>query len=75
MSFILVIQNKFNFITAIAIGTLTNLGTALQKNPEIGKNIPHLVIMGGHLNNIVVEGQQLPWGLDYNLYIKYSSLY
>ncbi len=31
----------------IALGPLTNIATALQRSPEISKNIPELLIMGG----------------------------
>lgn len=34
-------------VSLIALGPLTNIATALQRKPEIAKNIPELLIMGG----------------------------
>ena len=34
-------------VSLIALGPLTNIATALQRKPEIAKNIPEILIMGG----------------------------
>lgn len=34
-------------MSIIALGPLTNIATALEKKPEIAKNIPEILIMGG----------------------------
>lgn len=45
-------------ITFIAIGPLTNLAKALQKDPKISKKIGRLLIMGGSIN---VSGNTTPY--------------
>jgi inosine-uridine nucleoside N-ribohydrolase len=45
-------------ITVVALGPLTNIARALQKNPEIVKKIKRLIFMGG---NIHVAGNVTPY--------------
>ena len=46
---------------------LTNIASAIDKEPSIAQNIPKLTIMGGHFYDIVYQGTTLPQGIDYNL--------
>lgn len=46
---------------------LTNIASALEKEPSIAQNIPKLTVMGGHFHDITYQGTVLPEGIDYNL--------
>lgn len=50
-------------ITIITIGPLTNLALAVNKEPEITKNIKQLIAMGGVINTPKLGW---PWGGEYN---------
>jgi purine nucleosidase len=44
------VQENPNEITMITLGPLTNIAKAIQKNPEIVKQVKEIVIMGGAIN-------------------------
>jgi pyrimidine-specific ribonucleoside hydrolase len=48
-----IVQNSVEPITIVAVGPLTNIAEAIQKDPEIGTKIEEIYIMGGAVN---VEG-------------------
>jgi purine nucleosidase len=51
----------------VAVGPMTNVAAALDRDPGFANNIAQLTIMGGHIRKIEYGGQTLPFGVDYNL--------
>lgn len=51
----------------VTIGPLTNLATALRRDPGLARRIPRLTIMGGFLSGTSPDGRPLPQAIDYNL--------
>jgi purine nucleosidase len=51
----------------VAVGPLTNIATALRREPELARSISRLTIMGGHLRRVAYGGHVFPYGIDYNL--------
>ena len=57
------VNNNPGEITIVALGPLTNIATAINKNIEFTKNIKELIIMGGGVN----EGNVTPFA-EFNFY-------
>jgi inosine-uridine nucleoside N-ribohydrolase len=51
----------------VAVGPLTNLAAALERDPTFARRVPRLTVMGGWLRGAVVGGNILPPSVDYNL--------
>ena len=51
----------------VAIGPLTNLARALAFDPKLPERVASLTVMGGHVRRVVLGGNELPPGIDYNL--------
>jgi inosine-uridine nucleoside N-ribohydrolase len=55
-------------ITIVAVGGLSNVADVLQNAPTLKSKIERLVIMGGSVQPIVIEGQTLPEKIETNLH-------
>ncbi len=53
--------------TLITIGPLTNAAVALRSQPELAEKVEEIIVMGGILEPIVVEGKELPLRTEYNV--------
>jgi purine nucleosidase len=51
----------------VAVGPMTNIATALRREPALAKSISQLTIMGGHIRRIGYGGHIFNYGIDYNL--------
>jgi inosine-uridine nucleoside N-ribohydrolase len=51
----------------VAVGPLTNLAVALQRDPSFASRVAQLTVMGGHIREIAYGGRVFPYGVDYNL--------
>ncbi len=51
----------------VAVGPMTNLAAALQKDPSFASRVARLTIMGGHVREISYGDSVFPHGVDYNL--------
>jgi purine nucleosidase len=51
----------------VAVGPMTNLAVALQRDPSFASRVAQLTIMGGHVREIAYAGRIFPYGVDYNL--------
>lgn len=51
----------------VAVGPLTNLAAALEREPSLVRRIARLTIMGGHVRRVAYAGHEFPHGVDYNL--------
>lgn len=51
----------------VAVGPLTNIAAALERDPRIVGRIAQLTIMGGHIRRVAYRGHVFPPGVDYNL--------
>jgi inosine-uridine nucleoside N-ribohydrolase len=51
----------------VTIGPLTNLATALEREPRVAKRISHLTVMGGFFHRCALGGKLVPPSVDYNL--------
>ncbi len=51
----------------VAVGPVTNLAAALQRDPGFAERVGQLTIMGGHIREISYGGTVFPRGVDYNL--------
>ena len=51
----------------VAVGPMTNLAAALQRDPGFAGRVARLTIMGGHLREISYRGTVFPFGVDYNM--------
>jgi purine nucleosidase len=51
----------------VAVGPLTNLAVALERDPSFARRVTRLTIMGGWLRGAVVGRRTLPPAVDYNL--------
>ena len=68
-----ILQNSSEPITIVAVGPLTNIAEALQKEPAITKNVNEIYIMGGAVHaegnvgnsGVGIENQYAEW----NIYI------
>ncbi len=58
-------QNIGNVIL-VGIGTTTNIAKALKNDPELPKKINRLILMGGMIDQPVVDGKIIPRGFEYN---------
>lgn len=52
-------------LSIVAIGPLTNIALAVQKDPEFAANVGHLYVMGGSING---RGNITP-AAEYNIYV------
>ena len=55
-------------IVIVSVGGLSNIAVALQKAPQIKARIERLIIMGGCVRPLVVQGKPLPERLETNLH-------
>lgn len=51
----------------VAIGPLTNLARAVAIDPRLPERVAGLTVMGGHVRSVKLGGNELPYGIDYNL--------
>ena len=51
----------------VAIGPLTNLAVALERDPGLARRVARLTLMGGWMRGVTVCGRALPPSIDYNL--------
>jgi purine nucleosidase len=51
----------------VAVGPLTNVATALEREPALAGRIARLTVMGGHVRRVAYGGHVFPPGVDYNL--------
>lgn len=51
----------------VAVGPLTNVAAALDRDPSLAGRITRLTVMGGHLRHVEYGGQVFPPMVDYNL--------
>jgi purine nucleosidase len=51
----------------VAVGPLTNLAAALERDPSLAARIACLTIMGGHVRRVAYRDHEFPHGVDYNL--------
>ena len=51
----------------VAIGPLTNLAAALEREPRIAQRIRHLTLMGGFFQGAELQRVALPFSVEYNL--------
>jgi purine nucleosidase len=51
----------------VAVGPLTNVAMALERDPSFARRVARLTVMGGWLRGAVVGGNPLPPAVDYNL--------
>lgn len=51
----------------VAIGPLTNLAVALERDPTFACRVSRLTVMGGWLRGAIIGGTTLPPSVDYNL--------
>ena len=56
-----------NALELIAIGPMTNIYEALNREPRIAKNIRRLTVMGGCISSVEYAGRFFPFSGDYNL--------
>ena len=51
----------------VAIGPLTNIAVALERDPGLARRVVRLTVMGGWMRAVTIEGRSLPPSIDYNL--------
>jgi purine nucleosidase len=51
----------------VAVGPLTNLAAAIERDRSIARRIACLTIMGGHIRRVAYGAHEFPHGVDYNL--------
>jgi len=51
----------------VAIGPLTNLAAALEREPRIAERIPRLTMMGGLFQRVELQGRTFPLSVEYNV--------
>lgn len=51
----------------VAIGPLTNIAMAIRSSPDVAEKVEEIVVMGGVLDPVVVEGKVLPIRTEYNV--------
>src|SRR3989344_2253966 len=61
----LVNENKGD-ITLVGIGTTTNIAEALAKDSDLPNKVKGLILMGGMIEQPVVDGKIIPRGFEYN---------
>jgi inosine-uridine nucleoside N-ribohydrolase len=54
-------------IELVAVGPMTNVAMALERDPSLAGRIERLTIMGGHLRRVGYGGKEFAPGVDYNL--------
>lgn len=54
-------------LEVVAVGPLTNLAAAIERDPSVATRIARLTVMGGHIRRVAYEGHEFPHGVDYNL--------
>ncbi len=63
---ILDLVNQNPNTTLVGIGTTTNLAKALEQDPKLPQKVKELVLMGGMINQPIVDGKIIPRGFEYN---------
>jgi len=51
----------------VAVGPLTNLAAAIERDPAVASRIARLTVMGGHVRRVAYRDHEFPHGVDYNL--------
>jgi purine nucleosidase len=51
----------------VAIGPLTNVAVALERDPGLARRVARLTLMGGWMRGVTIRGRSLPPSIDYNL--------
>jgi purine nucleosidase len=51
----------------VAIGPLTNIAVALERDPTLARRVARLTLMGGWMRGVTIGGRSLPPSIDYNL--------
>ena len=51
----------------VAVGPLTNVAAAIERDPSIVRRIARLTVMGGHIRRVAYGEHEFPHGVDYNL--------
>ena len=51
----------------VAIGPLTNIAVALERDPSLARRVARLTLMGGWMRAVTIGGRSLPPSIDYNL--------
>ena len=51
----------------VAVGPLTNLAAAIERDPSVAGRIARLTVMGGHIRRVAYGDHEFPHGVDYNL--------
>lgn len=54
-------------LEVVAVGPMTNLAAAIEREPSLAARIARLTVMGGHVRRVAYEGHEFPHGVDYNL--------
>lgn len=54
-------------VTLVTIGPLTNVAAAIRRDPGIVDEVEEIIVMGGLLEPVVVEGKVIPTRTEYNV--------
>ncbi len=63
-----VLKQSADKITLVSVGGLTNIAVALRDDPTIKQKVERIVIMGGCVQPIVIEGKRIPDRMETNLH-------
>jgi len=54
-------------VTLVTIGPLTNVAAAIRCDPEVAEKVEEIIVMGGLLEPVLVEGKVIPVRTEYNV--------
>ena len=60
-------------ITLVALGPLTNVALALKIDPEFGRRLKNVTIMGGNTEGNVMSNLTHMWRMDFPILINWMS--